>query len=376
MNIVNMGEEEYEAARRAMRSGWLTLGEETRKFEASFADYTGAKHAIAVSSGTAALHLALVSLGIGPGDEVICPALTFVATANAVLYVGAKPVFVDIEGPWSWNVSPAEIELAVTPATKAVIVVHYAGFGANMAEIMELARKKNIAVIEDAAHAAGSRDREGRHLGTIGDVGCFSFFMNKNMTTGEGGMVVTNRDDLADKIRKLRSHGITHPSLGAQRGYTVTYDVVALGYNYRMDEIRAAIGSVQLSRLDENNRLRRERYLQYIEELKGIEGISIPFTEGDYGKPSYHLFPTMLSEARARPHLINHLRAKGVQTSIHYPLIVDFSYHRKLEGASSAGVPFSRLVSSTELTLPLYSSMSEKAVSYVAQSVREFLVGK
>jgi len=200
---VNIGPEEEAAVAEVIRSGWLTMGAVTQAFEAEFATFTGAKHALAVTNATAALHLACLALGVGAGDEVIVPSLTFVASANAIRYTGAQTIFADIESADWLCVSPQAIEASITPRSKAIMVVHYAGYACDMPAILEIARKHGLAVIEDAAHAVGA-SLQGKHLGTWGDIGCYSFFGNKNLTTGEGGMLVTNSDNLADKLRILR----------------------------------------------------------------------------------------------------------------------------------------------------------------------------
>src|SRR5262249_37992626 len=202
--------------------------------------------AVAAKSCTAALHLALVCAGVGPGDEVVCPALTFVATANAVRYCGATPVFADVDSLEHWNVSRRRLEAMLTPRTRALLVVHYGGYPCEMGPIMALAAERGLAVVEDAAHVPGA-SLDGRALGTWGLLGCFSFFSNKNMTTGEGGMITTDRDDLAERARRLRSHGMTTLTLDRHKGHAFSYDVTELGFNYRIGELNAALGLVQLA---------------------------------------------------------------------------------------------------------------------------------
>ncbi len=253
---IDLGAEELSAVQNVLQSRWLTMGGVTQEFETAFASYTGAKHALAVTNATAALHMACLAIGLKAGDEVIVPSLTFVATANSICYSGAMPVFADICSEHDLNISPEAIEALITERTRALMLVHYGGYACDMPRILELARKHNLKVIEDAAHAAGAW-LDDRHLGTWGDIGCFSFFSNKNMTTGEGGMLVTNNDDLYEKLCLLRSHGMTTLTWDRHKGHAWSYDVVELGYNYRIDEIRAAIGVVQLKKLDRNNDRRR-----------------------------------------------------------------------------------------------------------------------
>ncbi|HEY6071919.1 MAG TPA: DegT/DnrJ/EryC1/StrS family aminotransferase, partial [Anaerolineales bacterium] len=245
---IDFDEEEAQAAADVVRSRWLSMGAVTQQFEEEFAAFIGSKYTLAVTNATAALHLACLSAGLGPGDEVIVPSLTFVATANAIRYTGAVPVFADVESLDWLTISPASIEACITGKTRAIMVMHYAGFACNMPAIMEIARRHGLVVLEDSAHAIGSR-LEGRGLGTWGAVGCYSFFSNKNMTTGEGGMLATDDPALAERLRLLRSHGMTTLSWDRHQGHASAYDVVDLGYNYRIDEIRSAIGRVQLRKL-------------------------------------------------------------------------------------------------------------------------------
>jgi dTDP-4-amino-4,6-dideoxygalactose transaminase len=266
---VDFGVDEEEAVNKVIRGGWLTMGEMTQAFEREFAQYNHVNYAIAVSSCTAALHLACVVLGIGPGDEVIIPALTFVATANAVRYTGAQPVFADIKSNHDLNISTKSIEEKITERTKAIIVMHYAGYPCDMPGILKIAKAHRLSVIEDAAHAVGS-SLDGRKLGTWGDIGCFSFFSNKNLVTGEGGMLVTHNHEFAERLKKLRSHGMTSLTWDRHRGHAWSYDVVDLGYNYRLDEIRSALGLVQLAKLEGNNNKRRglvHNYREWLAEL-------------------------------------------------------------------------------------------------------------
>ncbi len=367
LSDLSFGLEEETAALDVLRSRWLTMGAVTQELERAFADFTGAKHALAVSNGTQALHLAYQALGIGPGDEVVVPSLTFVATANAALYTNAEVRFADIVGAADLNVSPQDIERQITPATKAIAVVHYGGYPCRMPEIMDIARRHRLAVVEDAAHAPGAC-LDGRALGTWGDAGCFSFFSNKNLATGEGGMLVTNRDDIAEKARVLRSHGMTTLTWDRHQGHAHTYDVTALGYNYRIDEIRSALGLVQLRKLPKSNARRMDLTHRY---WKGLEaacfcGIEVPFRESR-GECSYHILPILLPKDAERQVFIDSMRRAGVQTSIHYPPIHHFTYYR--QRYPDVSLPMTEQVASREVTLPLYPTMLDEDIDYVLEAV-------
>jgi dTDP-4-amino-4,6-dideoxygalactose transaminase len=268
----------------------------------------------------------------------------------------------------SFNLTAATLERALTPRTRAVIVVHYGGFPCQMDAVLEIAARHRLAVIEDAAHAPGA-SLTGKALGTIGDIGCFSFFSNKNLSTGEGGMLVTNRADIAEKVRLMRSHGMTTVTWDRHRGHAYTYDVVDLGYNYRIDEIRSALGLVQLHKLLRGNARRQtiaETYWRAFEQLP----IELPFHHAD-GQSSYHLFPILLPVGIDRIQFIDHMRAEGIQTSIHYPPIHQFSYYARRY--PDVSLPITEAVASRQVTLPLYSSMSDQAVKWVIAAVLKSL---
>jgi dTDP-4-amino-4,6-dideoxygalactose transaminase len=371
LSDLDYGVEEESAALEVLRSRWLTMGSVTQQFEKEFADLLGVKHAFGVSNGTHALHLACLALGIGPGDEVIVPSLTFVATANAVLYTGAEVRFAEIIGEEDLTISPADIERQVTPRTKAIMVMHYGGYPCRMEQIREIAKRHNLAVIEDAAHAPGGT-LQGRSLGTWGEAGCFSFFSNKNLATGEGGMVVTDRDDVADKVKALRSHGMTSLTWDRHKGHAFSYDVVALGNNYRIDEIHSALGLVQLHKLAQNNLRRGEISHVYRAALSqaDYEGILVPFA-GTEGQPSFHIFPILLPREANRQVFMQSMRNLGVQTSIHYPPIHTFTYYR--QRYADLSLPVTEAVAARQVTLPLYPKMSNADVEIVITAVKESL---
>lgn len=372
---LDYGPDEEQAVLDVLHSRWLTMGGVAQAFEAEFAQVAGVKHALAVSNATVALHLACLALGLGPGDEAILPSLTFVATANAVLYTGARVRFADVIGPGDLNVSPASILDCITPRTKAIIVMHYGGYPCAMPEIMEVAAKHGLAVIEDAAHAPGA-SLAGRSLGAWGDVGCYSFFSNKNLSTGEGGMLVTDRDDLAEKVRLLRSHGMTSLTWDRHKGHAYTYDVVALGYNYRIDEIRSALGMVQLGKLHDNNQ-RRAAITRHYWNCLAESGLGLPFRESSQDadcQPAYHIFPVLLPVGADRPSFMDAMRAAGIQTSIHYPPIHSFSYYRGLYPGVS--LPVTEEIAAREVTLPLYPSMRDDQVQAVIDAAVNYFTGQ
>lgn len=361
---LDYGEEEQAAVDAVLHSRWLTMGGVTAEFEREFAAYTGVKHAVAVSNCTVALHLACLALGIRPGDEVIAPSLTFVATTNAVLYTGAEVRFADIASHDDLTIAPAEIEKQITPRTRALMVMHYGGYACDLPALQEIAARHRLALIEDAAHAPGA-SLQGRALGTWGDVGCFSFFSNKNLSTGEGGMLVTNRDDVAEKVRLLRSHGMTTLTWDRHHGHAHSYDVMDLGYNYRLDEIRSALGRVQLRKLPQGNARRRAVTQRYRQALRGTS-IGLPFQTA-VGESSCHLFPTMLPPRADREHFMDSLRTQGIQTSIHYPPIHRFTYYG--ERYPNISLPITEEVCAREVTLPLYPTMTDEQVEYVIAAV-------
>jgi dTDP-4-amino-4,6-dideoxygalactose transaminase len=355
------------AVAEALRSGWWSMGPRVAELERQFAGFCGARAAVAVANGTAALHLSLLAAGCGPGDEVLVPSLNFVAAANTIRHVGATPVFCDIEGPTSLNVDPGDIEAAIGPATRALVVMHYGGVPCRMDAILEIAARHDLALIEDAAHAPGATWR-GRACGTFGDLGCFSFFSNKNLPTGEGGIVVTDDDSLAEKLRLLRSHGMTTLTWDRHRGQAHDYDVVEEGFNYRFDELRAAIALVQLPRLRRSNAARGRISARYRAELAGVRGIRMPFAPDADTIPAHHLAVILLPPNRSREEFRAALAASGIQTSVHYPPIHLFSRYRELGAKRS--LPRTEEVAEQLVTLPLYPHMSEADVDAVVGAVR------
>ncbi len=364
------GIEEVDAVTKVLQSGWLTMGEITHQFETQFCNYINVKHAFAVTNGTTALHLANVVLGIGPGDEVIVPSLTFVASINSILYTGATPIFADVASEDNLTISPQDIEQKISEKTKAILVVHYGGYPCQMEEIMSLARKYNLLVIEDAAHGPGAK-LNGTSCGVFGDCGCFSFFSNKNLATGEGGMIVTNRDDLAEKIKLIRSHGMTSLTLDRYKGHSYSYDVVDLGYNYRTTEISATLGIVQLKKLTAKNNRRKALVEYYQKKLADIDSIKIPFINHP-GLSSYHIFPILLNPGMDRNRFMEFFKQNGIQTSIHYPPAHQFTYHKKyLQEKHSLSI--TEDIAQREVTLPLYPDLKFEEIDYIARVINNFV---
>lgn len=360
---LNYDQGEEEAVLAVLRSRWLTMGPRTQEFEERFAAYLGeGSRCLALSSCTAALHLSLLASGIGPGDEVIISGLSFVACLNVVTMVGATPVLADCKSLMNWNADPPDIQAKITGRTKAIMVVHFAGQPCDMNAIGAIARERNLLLIEDVAHAVGATLR-GRQCGTFGDIACFSFFSNKNLSVGEGGMVVTRRSDLYDKLRLLRSHGMTSLTVDRHNKKSISYDVLIPGLNYRMDEIRAALGIVQLGKLDAANARRRELTAIYHRYLAPLPDVVVPWLNLEEGVvSSCHIMPILLPPDVDRLTAMEGLRAEGIQTSLHYPAYADFSaYRHGLGNRLTCADEISRRV----LTLPLYPGMSESMVAEV-----------
>lgn len=366
---LNYGVEEEEAVIRTLRSKWISMGPNVAEFEEVIARHLGARYAVAVTNCTAALHLAMKALNLGAGDEVIVPALSFVATANVIRYVGANPVFADIRSYEDFSVDPEDVARRVTSATKAIIVMHYGGFSCEMDHIMDIAQEEGIAIIEDAAHAPDS-DYKGRKLGSIGDIGCFSFFSNKNISCAEGGAFVTNRNDYAEKAKLLRSHGMTAVSYDRAQGHATRYDVVELGYNYRLDDIRGALLLAQLERLDRDIAQRARLRTAYVEALDDIDEIIVPYREHPYASSNY-IFPIVLrhGDPLKRDLVRQKLADVGIQTSVHYPAIHRFAIYQSF----SVPLPKTEYVADNEITLPLYYKLSETAIAYIAEELKTII---
>ncbi len=363
-------EQDLEAVAQTLRSGWLTLGPRTAAFEEAFAAHLGARHAVALSSCTAALHLAYLAAGVGPGDEVIVPSFTFTATAAAALYCGATPVFAEIVSRARPSLDPEDVAARITPRTKAVCVVHYAGYPAAADRLAELCDTHGIALIEDVAHAP-SATLGGRKLGTWGLAGAFSFFSNKVLSVGEGGLLCTDSDEVAALARSRRSHAMSSGTWDRHRGRTDTYDVVGLGYNYRIDEPRAALLLSRLGRLEADIARRRELALRYRTLLAQVEGIIVPFADADIPSSSCYVMPIMIAHDGRQAQVSAALRERGIQTSIFYPSIHRFSAYR--ERFPDISLPITELASRTELTLPFYPHMTHADQDRVVTALAEAL---
>jgi dTDP-4-amino-4,6-dideoxygalactose transaminase len=360
-----LGPNEKAALAAVIDSGWVTMGDRVREFEQTFARLHGAEDAVAVNSCTAALHLILHALGIGPEHEVLVPSLTFVATANSVLYVGARPVFVDIDSPQVPLMSLEDAEAKCTAKTKAVILVHFGGYLADRPGWQSFARRKGLLLIEDAAHAPGLPG-----VGTFGEAAAFSFYGNKNMTTAEGGAIIARDPALTDAIRRARSHGMTSGTRQRLDSRTPDYDVTMLGFNYRMDELRAALGLVQLSRLTEWNNVRRHLSQHYRKLIaQHCPSVTVPFR--DDWLSTHHLMPVVLPAEAGRQAVIDGLRGQGIQTTVHYPPVHRLSFYHDL-------YPNDHLLRTEdfarrELTLPLHPRMSPAVVEFVVGCLTEAL---
>ncbi len=365
------GEEEEKEIIDTLRSGWITTGPKTVKFEEAFKKYIGSKYAIGVNSCTAGLHLSLVALGIGEGDEVITTPMTFAASANVVIHQRAKPIFVDIERD-TLNIDPNLIEEKITPRTKAILIVHFGGHPCAMDEIMAIARKYNLAVIEDAAHALEA-EYKGQKIGAIGDAGAFSFYANKNITTAEGGMVTTSNSELADKITILRLHGLSRDAWKrfSAKGST-RYEVVLPGYKYNLTDLQSSLGLHQLAKVDQFYELRCKYAKIYDEALKDVEEITL-FKPREGVKHAYHLYIVSLNLDQlrvTRDEFTEALKAENIGTTFHFPLHLH-PYYQETYGFKRGDFPVAEWAGDSIFYLPLYPKMTEKDQEDVITAVKK-----
>lgn len=368
---LNFDEKEANAAAETIKSGWISTGPKCKELEKMFVDMFHVNYAVSISNCTDALHLCCLVSGVKPGDEVICPSLTFAASANCIRYAGATPVFCDIVGPEHINIDPKEIEKKITDKTKAILVVHMAGFPCEMDEIIAIAQKYNLKVIEDACHGPLS-EYKGKKLGTIGDCAAFSFFSNKNISTGEGGMFISNNKEMAEKARLLRSHGMTTMSYQRAGGHATAYDIVELGYNFRLDDIHAAIAIEQLKKLPTDLEQRIAVRNRYIELLSKVENVIIPFADNKEFTSNY-IMPIIVTKGTVedRDAIRNKIHEAGVQTSVHYPAIHRFSIYKEY----GAVLPQTEYVTDHEITLPMYAALTMEQIEYVVEVVNNAING-
>jgi perosamine synthetase len=354
-----LGKEELEAVREVFESGELVQGKKVRLFEEEFAEYIGVKHAVAVSNGTAALDLALKALNLGPKDEVVTSAFSFIASGNCALYQGAKPVFADID-PKTFNINPSDVAKKITAKTKAMIPVHLFGQPVEMKKLEEIAEEHKIALIEDAAQGHGA-EYKGQKVGSIGVIGCFSFYPTKNMTTGEGGIITTNSNEVAERVRLLRDHG--------QSG---KYRHVVLGYNYRMTEMSAAVGSVQLKKLDAFNERRRENAKTLTERVRRIKGLTPPHV-ADGVKHVFNQFVVRVEKdfPMERDKLREHLKKLGVGVAVHYPMPI-YKQPLYLElGYGKTNCTMTEDACKHVLSLPVHPAVTKEDIAYILDTLKE-----
>jgi dTDP-4-amino-4,6-dideoxygalactose transaminase len=364
-------EEDVQAVLDCLESGWLTMGPRTQAFEQGLADFVGTPHAVTVSSGTAALHLALLAAGVGPGDEVIAPAFTFVASASTARFVGAEPVLCDVKSAVDFNIDPVDVERRITPRTRAVVAVHFCGYPADVLELRELCDERGLILIEDCAQAIGAvLDDAGRQVGTVGELGAFSFFSKKQLCVGEGGMVTTASDELAARVRLFRSHAMTSSTWDRHRGHDPAYDVVDIGFNYRLDEPRAAFGLSRLGRLAESIAARRAIVRAYRERLADVPGIELAFDDLAVEHSSHFAFPVLLADRETRDRFREELKANGIQTTW-YPALHTFTEYGR--NAPAEGLPQALEAANRHCALPLSSTMDEAAVETVVDAVVDAL---
>lgn len=367
---------ELSAVEEVLSSGWITTGERTREFERRFAEYIGAGHAVALNSCTAALHIALAAEGIGPGDEVITSPYTFVATVETICYLGARPVFVDID-PATRNIDASAIEAKITSRTRAIVPIHIAGLPCEMDAITEIARRHGLPVIEDAAHSLPASHR-GRRIGTISRATAFSFYATKNLTTAEGGMLTTDDAELAARWRRLSLHGITADGWKRYRlGGKWFYEVVEMGYKYNLTDIASALGLVQLEKLDTFDRRRHEIARRFEERLQRFPELSLPSEPAD-AHHAWHLYIVGLGPGARidRDRFIEGLTARGVGTSVHFiPAHLHPYYARHLDHRRG-DFPKAEAAFDCATSLPLYPAMTDEDVEYVISSVERVLDGE
>ena len=367
---VRVTDDDLAEVEAALRSGWLTMGERTERFEREFAAAIGTEHCVAMSSCTAALHVACIAAGVGPGDEVIVPSMTFAATANAVRYTGATPVFADVVSEGDLGIDVGHVESLIGERTKAVIPVHYAGYPVAIGELARICDERGLFLIEDAAHAPSARMAPGgAKLGSIGDAGCFSFFPNKVLGVGEGGALTTDSAELAERARQLRSQGMTAVSIDRHRGSATGYDVRERGFNYRFDDPRAALLISRFHRLETELVARRKVVARYRELLGDLDAITIPYSDFDLDCSSCYLMGVVAADAQTRRALRERLsEVHGVQTTM-YPAVHLFTAYREAYGEIS--LPRTERVADGLFSIPLFPHITAGQQDRVAEGLRE-----
>lgn len=366
----SINEDDIKAVEEVLKSDFLTTGPKIAEFERKFADYVGAKYAVAVSNGTAALHIACMAAGIGKGDEVITTPITFAASANCALYCGATSVFADID-PVTYNISPESVESHVTERTKAIIPVHYTGQTCDMDAIHKIADKYNLIVIEDAAHAVGA-EYKGKKIGSLSDMTEFSFHPVKHITCGEGGIVTTNREDLYEKLKLFRTHGITREEKFLHKvDGPWYYEQIDLGYNYRITDIQAALGISQLGRIDKFLEKRKKIAAKYDEAFRDFNGIEIP-KQAEYSNSAYHLYVIKVDKS-IRKALFEYLRANNIGVNVHYIPVYTFPYYRE-HGYENVKCENAEKLYESIISIPIYYDLSDEEQDYVIDKIKEFMI--
>jgi dTDP-4-amino-4,6-dideoxygalactose transaminase len=369
---IEVADADVEAVLDCLRSGWLTMGPRTQRLEAALAERVGVKHAIAVSSGTAALHLACRATGLGSGDEAIVPALTFVATAHAVRYLGADVVLCDSVAEDDAGIDIGAVERLIGPRTKAVLAVHMWGYPAAVEQLRILCDERGLALIEDCAEAIDARHESGAAVGSVGDLGCFSFFSKKQLAVGEGGVVTTDDDDLAASVRTLRTHAMSSVTWERHRGHGLGYDVTDVGYNYRIDEPRAALGLSRLERLADDIARRREAAASYRERLAAVDGVQLPYDDGQVERGSHFAFPVLVESREVRDHARLALRDAGIQTTA-YPALNGLTLYEGCRGADQ--LPNAGALAERHIALPIFASLRDEQLELVCAELERALQG-
>jgi dTDP-4-amino-4,6-dideoxygalactose transaminase len=364
---VQISEDDIAAYLAVLEQGWLTMGPRTREFELAFAERFGQRHAVAVSSGTAALHLALLAAGIGEGDEVLVPAMTFVAGAAAVRYCGARPVLIEPCGAEDLNLDPDDAARHIGPRTRAILATHWLGYACDLPALEALCDEHRLLLIEDCAQSIAAHAADGRLTGTVGFAGCFSFFSKKQLAVGEGGMILTSDDAIEASARSLRSHAMTSVTWDRHRGHAESYDVVDIGFNFRIDEPRASLGLSRMKRLDDDIDRRRELVRSYRDRLAEVPGVSIPWSADDVERSSHFGFAILLEAEPVRDAVAAELAGRGVQTT-HYPSISALSaYH------DHPPRPRAEELAGRHLVLPLSSTYTDRELDVVVGSLAEIM---